>query len=62
VKQDLLDARLVRLPIEDIPEQGPVLPMFAVYDLSTAGSAGRWLTERLKQCPEPVLPPDGAGI
>ena len=52
VKQDLLDHKLVKLLIADIPEQGLALPMFATYLTSKPpGPAGRWLIERLKQCP-----------
>ncbi len=52
VKQDLREGRLVRLSIEDVPEDGLVLPMSAVYLTATPpGPAGRWLIERLKRCP-----------
>jgi DNA-binding transcriptional LysR family regulator len=52
VKQDLEDGRLVKLRIEDLAEQGLPLPMFAVYENShPPGPAGRWLIERLKECP-----------
>jgi DNA-binding transcriptional LysR family regulator len=52
VAQDLADQRLVKLQIEDIPERGLPLPMFAVYlSARPPGPAGRWLIERLKQCP-----------
>jgi DNA-binding transcriptional LysR family regulator len=52
VDQDLLEGRLVRLPIEDIPETGLILPMSAIYlTANPPGPAGRWLIERLKQCP-----------
>lgn len=52
VKQDLQEQRLVKLRIEGLPEQGLVLPMFAVYPRAQPpGPAGRWLIERLKQCP-----------
>jgi DNA-binding transcriptional LysR family regulator len=52
VKQDLQDRKLVKLSIEDLPEQGLALPMFAVYSSAQPpGPAGRWLIERLKQCP-----------
>jgi DNA-binding transcriptional LysR family regulator len=54
VKQDLQDRKLVKLLIEDLPDQGLVLPMFAVYlSAQPPGPAGRWLIERLKQCPSP---------
>ena len=49
VKQDLLDKKLVKLLIADIPEQGLALPMFATYLTSKPpGPAGRWLIERLR--------------
>jgi DNA-binding transcriptional LysR family regulator len=52
VKQDLKNKRLVKLRIEDLPEQGLALPMFAVYSSAQPpGPAGRWLIERLRQCP-----------
>jgi len=51
VEQDLRDGRLVRLAIEDIPEEGLTLPMSAVFlTARPPGPAGRWLIERLKQC------------
>jgi DNA-binding transcriptional LysR family regulator len=50
VHQDLHDKRLVKLRIEDLPESGLALPMFAVYPSSQPpGPAGRWLIERLKR-------------
>jgi DNA-binding transcriptional LysR family regulator len=52
VDQDLLEGRLVRLSIEDVPETGLILPMSAIYlSAKPPGPAGRWLIERLKQCP-----------
>src|SRR5580700_10649122 len=51
VKQDLQQDRLVKLSIEDVPDEGLILPMFAVYlTAKPPGPAGRWLIERLKQC------------
>lgn len=51
VKQDLVEGRLVKLRIEDLPEESLVLPMSAVYlTAKPPGPAGRWLIERLKQC------------
>jgi DNA-binding transcriptional LysR family regulator len=51
VKQDLQERRLVKLSIEDLPEDGLILPMSAVYlTAKPPGPAGRWLIERLKQC------------
>jgi len=52
VKQDLAEGRLVKLSIEDLPEDGLILPMSAVYlTAQPPGPAGRWLIERLRQCP-----------
>jgi DNA-binding transcriptional LysR family regulator len=51
VAQDLQDRKLVKLQIEDLPEQGLSLPMYAAYlSAQPPGPAGRWLIERLKQC------------
>jgi len=51
VKRDLLEGRLVKLSIEDLPEDSLILPMSAVYlTAKPPGPAGRWLIERLKQC------------
>jgi len=53
VTQDLLAGRLVKLSIEEVPEDGLILPMSAVYlTANPPGPAGRWLIERLKQCPK----------
>jgi DNA-binding transcriptional LysR family regulator len=52
VKQDLVQGRLAKLSIEDLPEEGLILPMSAVYlTAKPPGPAGRWLIERLRQCP-----------
>jgi DNA-binding transcriptional LysR family regulator len=52
VKRDLDDQKLKKLLVEELPEQGLSLPMFAVYlSEQPPGPAGRWLIERLKQCP-----------
>ena len=52
VQRDIAEGRLVELSIEDVPQGGLNLPMFAVYPTSAPpGPAGRWLVERLKQCP-----------
>jgi DNA-binding transcriptional LysR family regulator len=52
VQQDLLERRLARLSIEDMSEEGLILPMSAVFlTAQPPGPAGRWLIERLKQCP-----------
>ena len=54
VKRDLDDQKLKKLLIEDMPEQKLSLSMFAVYlSEQPPGPAGRWLIERLKQCPSP---------
>lgn len=51
VKQDLLEGRLVKLLIEDLPEDSLILPMSAAYlTAKPPGPAGHWLIERLKQC------------
>jgi DNA-binding transcriptional LysR family regulator len=52
VEEDLAAGRLVALSIEDMPTETLFLPMSAVYPASAPpGPAGRWLIERLKQCP-----------
>jgi len=65
VKQDLLEGRLARLRIEDLPDEGLTLPMSAVYlTANPPGPASRWLIEKLKECPgqkEPVLLPQASG-
>jgi DNA-binding transcriptional LysR family regulator len=59
VDADLAEGRLVRLQIEDVPKDGLVLPMSAIHLKATPpGPAGRWLIERLNQCPSRALPPD----
>jgi DNA-binding transcriptional LysR family regulator len=51
VKQDLLEGRLVKLSIEDLPDEAMILPMSAAYlTAKPPGPAGRWLIERLSQC------------
>jgi DNA-binding transcriptional LysR family regulator len=51
VKRDLLEGRLAKLSIEDLPEDAMILPMSAVYlTAKPPGPAGRWLIERLRQC------------
>ena len=51
VRDDLTAGRLVELRIEDIPADGMILPMSAVYPTSTPpGPAGRWLIDRMKLC------------
>jgi DNA-binding transcriptional LysR family regulator len=52
VDQDMKDGKLVKLQIEDLPEDALILPMSAVYlTAQPPGPAGRWLIERLRQCP-----------
>jgi DNA-binding transcriptional LysR family regulator len=52
VRADLEAGRLVALDIEDVPLGGLGLPMAAVYRAaSPPGPAGRWMIERLKECP-----------
>jgi DNA-binding transcriptional LysR family regulator len=52
VEQDLAAGRLVKLAIEDMPEEGLILPMGAIYlTAKPPGPAGRWLIERLSRCP-----------
>jgi DNA-binding transcriptional LysR family regulator len=52
VEQDLRENRLAKLSIEDVPKEGLVLPMSAAYlTAEPPGPAGRWLIERLRQCP-----------
>ena len=52
VEDDVASGRLVILPIENLPPTGVRLQMSAVYPTATPpGPAGRWLIERLKQCP-----------
>jgi DNA-binding transcriptional LysR family regulator len=51
VAEDLAAGRLVELRIEDAPSM--VMEMGAVYPADAPpGPAGRWLIERIKQCPE----------
>ncbi len=51
VKEDLREGRLAKLSIEDLPEEGLILAMSAVYlTANPPGPAGRWLIERLRQC------------
>src|ERR1700691_2275726 len=51
VRRDLLEGRLVKLSIEELPDEGLILPMSAVYlTAKPPAPAGRWLIERLRQC------------
>jgi DNA-binding transcriptional LysR family regulator len=53
VKRDIDESRLVKLSIEDLPEEGLILPMSAVYATSNPpGPAGRWFINRLRRCGE----------
>jgi DNA-binding transcriptional LysR family regulator len=52
VAKDIAEGRLVELSIEDVPPGGLALPMFAIYrDAEPPRPAGRWMIERLKNCP-----------
>jgi DNA-binding transcriptional LysR family regulator len=51
VYQDMKDGRLVKLQVEDLPDDALILPMSAMYmTAQPPGPAGRWLIERLRQC------------
>ena len=51
VREDLLEGRLAKLSIEDMPDESLILPMSAAYlTANPPGPAGRWLIERLRQC------------
>jgi DNA-binding transcriptional LysR family regulator len=51
VERDLREGRLVKLSIEDLPDESLILPMSAAYlTAKPPGPAGRWLIERLRQC------------
>jgi DNA-binding transcriptional LysR family regulator len=52
VRKDLEEGRLSVLPIEDVPEDGLILTMSAVWQTrAPPGPAGRWFVDRLKQMP-----------
>src|SRR6266850_2667087 len=52
VRKDLEEGSLAVLPIEDVPPDGLMLPMSAVWQTkSPPGPAGRWFVDRLKQFP-----------
>src|SRR6202166_271762 len=52
VRRDLEEGRLSALSIEDVPPDGWLLPMSAVWQTkSPPGRAGRWFVDRLKQIP-----------
>jgi DNA-binding transcriptional LysR family regulator len=51
VEQNLREGGLVKLSIEDLPDERMVLAMSAAYlTAKPPGPAGRWLIERLRQC------------
>jgi DNA-binding transcriptional LysR family regulator len=51
VHQDINEGKLVKLQIEDLPDDALILSMSAVYlTAEPPGPAGRWLIERLRQC------------
>jgi DNA-binding transcriptional LysR family regulator len=50
VRTDLEEGRLSALSIEDVPPDGLILAMSAVWQTkSPPGPAGRWFVDRLKQ-------------
>lgn len=52
VEDDIAKGRLVELQIEDVPPGGLILQMSAAYPVAAPpGPAGRWLIERLRECP-----------
>jgi DNA-binding transcriptional LysR family regulator len=52
VQKDLGEGKLTVLSIEDVPPEGLILSMSAVWQTkSPPGPAGRWFIERLKQIP-----------
>lgn len=52
VERDIASGALVALDLEDVPKEGLMLPMSAVYpSASPPGPAGRWFIERMRQCP-----------
>ena len=51
VKQGLQEGPLAKQSIEDLPEDGLILSMIAVYlSAKPPGPAGRWLIDRLRRC------------
>ena len=55
VRDDIEQGRLSVLRIEDVPPEGLILPMSAIWQTSSPpGPAGRWFIERLKQIPAPA--------
>jgi DNA-binding transcriptional LysR family regulator len=52
VRKDIEEGRLSVLPIEDVPPDGLMLSMSAVWQTkSPPGPAGRWFVDRLKEIP-----------
>jgi DNA-binding transcriptional LysR family regulator len=52
VRKDIEEGRLCVLPIEDVPPDGLILSMSAVWQTkSPPGPAGRWFVDRLKEIP-----------
>jgi DNA-binding transcriptional LysR family regulator len=70
VERDIADGTLVPIHVEDIPPDGSMMPMSAVWRSDTPlGPAGRWLVDRLKSsgaqddpAREPVLSPARASL
>jgi DNA-binding transcriptional LysR family regulator len=57
VRRDLLEGRLAKLSVEDLPDEGLILPMSAAYlTANPPGPAGRWLIERLRRCSSQPAP------
>ncbi len=55
VRDDIEQGRLSVMRIEDVPPEGLILPMSAIWQTSSPpGPAGRWFVERLKQIPSPA--------
>ncbi len=55
VRNDIEQGRLSVLRIEDVPPEGLILPMSAIWQsASPPGPAGRWFIERLRQIPSPA--------
>jgi DNA-binding transcriptional LysR family regulator len=63
VRDDIASGRLSVLRIEDLPPEGLILPMSAIWRTSSPpGPAGRWFIERLKQIPVPANTIPGSGV
>jgi DNA-binding transcriptional LysR family regulator len=62
VAADLAAGALVQITVEDVPPDGFVIPMSAVYRTeSPPGPAGRWLIDRLKRQPDTMEPAMAVG-